>query len=40
MPVLIFHGLDDWAISAHGLNNTWEWLEKDMTLVTITGASH
>lgn len=40
MPVLIFHGLDDWAINAHGLNNTWEWLEKDMTLVTVPGASH
>jgi pimeloyl-ACP methyl ester carboxylesterase len=40
MPVLIFHGLDDWAINAHGLNNTWEWLEKDMTLVTIPDASH
>lgn len=40
MPVLIFHGLDDWAINARGLNNTWEWLEKDMTLVTVPGASH
>lgn len=40
MPVLIFHGLEDWAINAHGLNNTWEWLEKDMTLVTVPGASH
>jgi pimeloyl-ACP methyl ester carboxylesterase len=40
MPVLIFHGLDDWAINSHGLNNTWEWLEKDMTLVTVPGASH
>jgi pimeloyl-ACP methyl ester carboxylesterase len=40
MPVLIFHGLEDWAINANGLNNTWEWLEKDMTLVTVPGASH
>ena len=22
------------------LNNTWEWVEKDLTLVTIPGAGH
>jgi pimeloyl-ACP methyl ester carboxylesterase len=40
MPVLMFHGLNDWALLAPALNNTWEWLEKDLTLVTIPGAGH
>lgn len=39
-PVLMIHGLNDIALNAHGLNNTWEWLEKDLTLVTIPGAGH
>lgn len=39
-PVLMIHGLNDMALNAHGLNNTWEWLEKDLTLVTIPGAGH
>jgi len=38
--VLMIHGLNDTALNAHGLNNTWEWLEKDLTLVTIPGAGH
>ena len=37
MPVLMFHGLDDQALLSDGLNNTWDWLEKDLTLVTIPG---
>ncbi|MCI0338505.1 MAG: alpha/beta hydrolase [Acidobacteria bacterium] len=40
MPVLMIHGLDDWALLPGALNNTWEWLEKDLTLVTIPGAGH
>jgi epoxide hydrolase 4 len=40
MPVLMFHGLDDQALLAGALNNTWEWLEKDLTLVTVPGAGH
>jgi pimeloyl-ACP methyl ester carboxylesterase len=40
MPVLMFHGLDDQALHADGLSGTWKWLEKDLTLVTIPGASH
>jgi epoxide hydrolase 4 len=39
-PVLMIHGLDDWALLPGALNGTWEWLEKDLTLVTIPGASH
>jgi pimeloyl-ACP methyl ester carboxylesterase len=40
MPVLMFHGLRDEALLSDGLNNTWDWLEKDLTLVTIPGAGH
>jgi pimeloyl-ACP methyl ester carboxylesterase len=40
MPVLMFHGLEDWALSHAMLNRTWEWLEKDLTLVTVPGAGH
>ncbi|MEW6129534.1 MAG: alpha/beta hydrolase [Acidobacteriota bacterium] len=40
MPVLLIHGLSDTALLAGALNNTWEWVEKDLTLVTIPGAGH
>jgi pimeloyl-ACP methyl ester carboxylesterase len=40
MPVLMIHGLNDPALLAGALNNTWEWLDKDLTLVTIPGAGH
>jgi len=40
MPVLMFHGLNDTALHSDGLNNTWDWLEKDLTLVTVPGANH
>ena len=39
-PVLLIHGLDDTALLPGALNNTWDWLEKDLTLVTIPGAGH
>jgi pimeloyl-ACP methyl ester carboxylesterase len=39
-PVLMFHGLKDWALLPGALNNTWEWLDKDFTLVTIPRAGH
>ncbi|MBO0797414.1 MAG: alpha/beta hydrolase [Blastocatellia bacterium] len=39
-PVLLIHGLDDWALLPGALNNTWDWLEKDLTLMTIPGAGH
>ncbi len=39
-PVLMFHGLKDTALNANALNNTWDWLEKDLTLVTIPQAGH
>jgi epoxide hydrolase 4 len=40
MPVLMIHGLDDWALLPGALNNTWEWLESDLTLVTIPKVGH
>jgi pimeloyl-ACP methyl ester carboxylesterase len=39
-PVLLIHGLDDKALMAGALNRTWEWLERDLTLVTIPGVGH
>jgi pimeloyl-ACP methyl ester carboxylesterase len=40
MPVLQFHGLNDSALLPGGLNDTWNNLEKDFTLVTIPGVGH
>lgn len=40
VPVLMFHGLADTALHRKGLNDTWDWLGKDLTLVTVPGASH
>ena len=38
--VLMFHGLDDSALLPGALNDTWKWLEKDLTLITIPGSGH
>jgi pimeloyl-ACP methyl ester carboxylesterase len=40
VPVLMFHGLADQALLPGALNGTWEWLQQDLTLVTIPGAGH
>lgn len=40
VPVLQFHGLDDTALLAPALNQTWEHLAKDWTLVTLPGVGH
>lgn len=40
VPVLMIHGLKDTALLPGALNNTWEWLEKDLTLVTVPEAGH
>jgi pimeloyl-ACP methyl ester carboxylesterase len=40
MPVLMIHGLNDTALLAGALNNTWDYLAQDLTLVTIPGAAH
>lgn len=39
-PVLMIHGLDDQALLPGALNNTWAWVEKDLTLVAVPGAGH
>lgn len=39
-PVLMFHGLKDSALLPGALNDTWEWVDKDLTLVTIPNAGH
>ena len=39
-PVLMFHGLKDTALLSGALNNTWDWLDKDLTLVTVPNAGH
>jgi pimeloyl-ACP methyl ester carboxylesterase len=38
--VLMIHGLGDTALLSGALNNTWDWMASDLTLVTIPGASH
>jgi pimeloyl-ACP methyl ester carboxylesterase len=39
-PVLMFHGLRDKALLAPALNGTWDWVENELTLVTIPNADH
>ena len=38
--VLIIHGLRDSYLLAGALNDTWKWVENDLTLVTIPKAGH
>ena len=40
MPVLMIHGLGDTALLSDALNNTWDWMGQDLTLVTIPGSGH
>jgi pimeloyl-ACP methyl ester carboxylesterase len=40
VPTLIFHGLEDTALHSDGLNNTWDWIDRDLTIVTVPGAGH
>jgi epoxide hydrolase 4 len=39
-PVLQFHGLKDSAVDKDGLNNTWNWVTGDYTLVSVPAAGH
>jgi pimeloyl-ACP methyl ester carboxylesterase len=39
-PVLLFHGLKDKALLAAGLNGTWDWIDNELTIVTIPAADH
>ncbi len=38
--VLMFHGLDDKALLASCLNDNWDWIDNELTLITIPGAGH
>ena len=38
--VLMIHGLKDTALLPGALNDTWQWLERDLTLVTNPSAGH
>jgi len=40
VPLLIFHGLQDTALHSDGLNNTWDWNDKDTTIVSAPTANH
>ena len=40
MPVLMFHGLQDRALLPGALNETWNWIDNSLTLVTIPDANH
>jgi pimeloyl-ACP methyl ester carboxylesterase len=39
-PVLMFHGLKDSYLLPGALNDTWKWVEKDLTLITVPKAGH
>lgn len=39
-PVLMFHGLRDTALHSDGLSGTWNWVAKDLTIVTAPEAGH
>lgn len=38
--MLAIHGLKDTALLASGLNNNWDFVESDYTLLTIPSAGH
>jgi pimeloyl-ACP methyl ester carboxylesterase len=38
--VLLIHGLEDPYLLSGALNDTWKWVEKDLTLVTVPKAGH
>jgi pimeloyl-ACP methyl ester carboxylesterase len=40
VSTLQIHGMDDTYLLSNALNNTWEYIERDWTLVTIPGAGH
>jgi epoxide hydrolase 4 len=36
----MFHGLQDRALHSDALSGTWQWVDKDLTIVTIPTAGH
>jgi pimeloyl-ACP methyl ester carboxylesterase len=39
-PVLMIHGLQDPYLLAGALNDTWKWIDNELTLVTLPKAGH
>lgn len=39
-PVLVVHGLEDPYLLADDLAGTWEWVEGELTMVTLPGVGH
>lgn len=39
-PVLMIHGLGDTALLPGALNDTWQWLDNDLTLITLPKIDH
>lgn len=39
-PVLMFHGLKDSALLPGALNDTWNWVDNELTLITIPESNH
>jgi pimeloyl-ACP methyl ester carboxylesterase len=39
-PVLMFHGLKDQYLLPGALNDTWKWIDNELTLITIPKAGH
>lgn len=39
-PVLVIHGLDDPYLLPGALDGTWQWVERDLTIVTVPKAGH
>ena len=40
VPTLLFHGLQDRALHSDALNNTRDWIDRDLTIVTAPDAGH
>ncbi len=39
-PTLVIHGLKDTALLASGLNNNWDWVDNELTILTLPKANH
>ncbi len=39
-PVLILYGLEDRYLLPSGLNDTWRWVDNELSIVTFPGAGH
>ena len=40
VPVLMIHGLDDPFLLPGALDGTWEWVQEELTLITVPNAGH